>query len=994
MHQPATKNFIKNRFNSRGGFNLGSPISRVGRGSGDLRAVTSTIAIAAAISLGGLVSATGVAFAGSCVTVGAITTCSGPGAAGDSGYNIIFPGAGTVTTTPGFGLTNATGATWNDAFYIRGTGDLSFIDLNASVISGAGGGIDIANTGTGSLTVTSNGSIAGNGLGGIYAYSSATSTTATITVNNVTAAGGVGVWLSHNGTGNAVVSVNDVTATDKAILVQNNGAGSTTVTATGDVKGGGTGIAVTNGANTTGLVIDAGSGDVLGGDRGIYAINNGQGAATVTSTGTLTGGIDGLRIDGYGTDVTVSANDTKGSYSGIAVNNYGSGVTNITSTGQAVGGSFAGIYAVNQSTATDMTINAVDTTGYRGIFASNLGTGGTTVTSSGTAIGAVGAGLHAEAFGTFLTISANNTTGGQNGIYAEQHGTGLTTITSTGLAEGSTDGIRALTAGTAVSINNSGTVRNSSGASSDLAIFTNGSSGIINSGLITGTVTLSNLGNDVRNSGTWNTAGGTNEFGTLTTSNSVNNTGTIIAANNSTTSQNTVFRNVGTFNNGGLLTLGDQQAGDITTINGNYAGYGGTVVLDTQLGGDSSLTDRLVITGNATGSTTLAIRNAGGLGAQTNNGIEVVTVGGTSDADAFRLANAVSAGAFDYGLYLGGTDGNNANDWFLRSTNAINASSQTSLAYSQTLANYADATLGTLQQRTGNRFWSNGQSQVVGGLPGAGAWGRIGGQYFSADPVSGSAFTQSLGFIQGGYEGVVSDGGSGDLTLGGYVTVGTSRTDVDTTRDPVTGALRANGKITTTGYGIGGNLTWLGNDGFYADSVVQLTWYDSNLSNKAGGNDGGWSSTISQEVGKRFDLGSDWSIVPQAQLAWTYVDFDSFTDENGAAVSMGKGDSLKGRLGIRFENVSSWKSDAGTTERRQVYAITNLSYQFLNGVGVDVDGTSLTQDNKRLWGEIGAGGSYAWNDKASVFAEASYGHALASGNNYTAKGTVGFNYKW
>jgi len=1105
--------YVRPIFTSQFGLIVGDPALVKQRSSADLRAVTSTIAIAAALSLGGLMAAPGAAFAGSCTTAGGVTVCSGPGAAGDSGYDIIFAGPGTVTTTPGFGLTDATGATANDAFYIRSNGDLSFVDDNASVISGAGGGIDIANTGAGSLTVTSNGSIAGNSLGGIYASTAAAGTTATITTNNVTAAGGHGIWLSHYGAGDARISVNNATASGTGILVQNNGSGTTGITVTGDVTGtGDKGIHVQNGANTTGSEIDAGAGDVSGGTwgilvqnsgsgpveinstgtvtggfdgirvdqnggitsdltinvnnvsggsngiwipvngagaqgatnitvtgtatgdsnagvsvttggtstglnlnvnnasgggRGVHAVNNGVGAVEVISAGTLTGGIDGLRVDNSSasTDVTVTVNDTRGDdFSGVAVFNSGTGSTTITSTGEAFGGGagYAGIYAVNEGSTTDLTIDAVDTRGNgNGIFASNLGTGATTVISSGTASGgAAKAGIHAEAFGTGLTVTSNNATGGTDGIYTEYHGTGTTTITSTGLAEGGSAGIRALSAGTAISIANSGTVRNTSGGSADLAIYANGPSQITNTGLITGTVDLiSTLGNTVNNSGTWNTAGGYNWFGTLTTSNRLDNTDTIVAANDSTTSQHTVFNNVGTFNNGGLLTMGDQHAGDRTTIVGNYVGQGGTVVLDTALGDDSSLTDRLVISGNATGATTLAIRNAGGLGARTNDGIEVVTVGGTSETDAFRLASAVAAGAYDYNLNMGGVSG--ANNWYLRSTGLLNAEAQTTAVYAGALSNFAQATLGTLQQRTGNRIWSDGGSQATdlksadagSVIYGQGAWGRVAGLHSSYDPEEGSAYTQDIGFFQAGYEGVAHETLNGQLALGAYATMGRSRASVDVTRDSVTGAARSNGEITSNGYGLGINATWLGNAGLYADAIGQVTWYDSTLSSK-NDDSSGWASALSLEFGQRFDLETGWSVVPQAQLSWTHVDFSSFTDTQGNRVALDDGDSLLGRMGVRVENLTSWSGEDGGTRRMQLYGIANLNYELLGGTSVKIAETTVEQQDERLWGEVGAGATYAWNDQASVYGEASYGHALASGDNYTAKGTVGLRYQW
>jgi outer membrane autotransporter protein len=137
--------------------------------------------------------------------------------------------------------------------------------------------------------------------------------------------------------------------------------------------------------------------------------------------------------------------------------------------------------------------------------------------------------------------------------------------------------------------------------------------------------------------------------------------------------------------------------------------------------------------------------------------------------------------------------------------------------------------------------------------------------------------------------------------------------------------------------------------------------------------------------------------VPQAQLAWTHVDFNSFADINGARVSLGNGDSLKGRAGVRVDKLVSWKADDGSVRRLQLYGIANLTDEFLEGTKLDVASVSFTQQNKRLWGEVGLGGTYAWNDKWSVYGEASYATALSShagSDNYTVKSTVGLRYRW
>lgn len=136
-------------------------------------------------------------------------------------------------------------------------------------------------------------------------------------------------------------------------------------------------------------------------------------------------------------------------------------------------------------------------------------------------------------------------------------------------------------------------------------------------------------------------------------------------------------------NAGGVISMGDATtggsnaiAGDLLKIEGNYvgsshAGREAGLVIDTQLGGDASATDRLHVTGNTSGSTRVTVNNAGGVGAATVNGIEVIRVDGTSAAGSFTLTAPVQAGAYEYNLFQGqpssAADPVTNNDWYLRS---------------------------------------------------------------------------------------------------------------------------------------------------------------------------------------------------------------------------------------------------------------------------------------------------------------------------------------
>ncbi|MCM7591307.1 autotransporter outer membrane beta-barrel domain-containing protein [Enterobacter chuandaensis] len=111
-------------------------------------------------------------------------------------------------------------------------------------------------------------------------------------------------------------------------------------------------------------------------------------------------------------------------------------------------------------------------------------------------------------------------------------------------------------------------------------------------------------------------------------------------------------------------TVNFQHAGDAAwqtlTINEDYIGNGGKLVFNTVLFDDTSETDKLIVEGNTSGYTAVEVNNIGGTGAQTVEGIEIVSVGGNSEG-AFVKANRIVAGGYDYNVMQKGKN------WFLTS---------------------------------------------------------------------------------------------------------------------------------------------------------------------------------------------------------------------------------------------------------------------------------------------------------------------------------------
>ncbi|KAA9353283.1 autotransporter outer membrane beta-barrel domain-containing protein [Ochrobactrum quorumnocens] len=490
------------------------------------------------------------------------------------------------------------------------------------------------------------------------------------------------------------------------------------------------------------------------------------------------------------------------------------------------------------------------------------------------------------------------------------------------------------------------------------------------------------------------------------------------------------------------------------TVSGDFADSGGTLVLNTVLGGDASVTDRLVVNGNTSGAGQLKVVNAGGVGAPTIEGIKLVQVNGSSEATLTLTGNyvhegqqSVVGGAYAYKLYKNGVASPSDGDWYLRSqlknpgipTDPVDPGGPTDptepnypappvepapqrplyQAGASGYEAYPQALLGlnrvsTLQQRVGTRVWSGKGNRVIAqgadtaGAPyaspdeagsaigGNGVWGRIEGTYQKINPrlsTSDSAFDQNIFRMQAGLDTVLTQTASGTLIGGVTAHYTHGRTGTHSVHGDV--------EISTDGYGFGGNLTWYGENGLYLDGQGQVTWYRSDLHSLLANtgltrDNGGFGYALSVEGGQRIAIDPAWSVTPQAQLAYSSVDFDNFVDVFRAPILLERGDSLQGRLGMTLDYQSSWQNSQGTQDRAHIYGVANLYYEFLEGTKVAVAETSLSSRDERLWAGLGIGGSYSWNDdKYTIYGEGLLDTSLASfADSYSIKGQIGFRVKW
>lgn len=445
------------------------------------------------------------------------------------------------------------------------------------------------------------------------------------------------------------------------------------------------------------------------------------------------------------------------------------------------------------------------------------------------------------------------------------------------------------------------------------------------------------------------------------------------------------------------------------TVQGDYVGQGGTLALSAALAGDGSTTDSLVVRGSTSGQTTVQVANIGGAGAQTNEGIKLIDVQGASNGTfalkgdyVFEGDQAVVAGAYAYRLYKGGTttaDG----DWYLRSALKDGSGDPDGMPLYQPgvpvyeayagMLQQANA-LGTLFQRTGNRQWAD--DQVRDGMqPGEGLWVRVQGSDQTFKPeasTSGTNYDLSGSNSEVGADTVLAQGGEGTFVGSASLQYGHQSTSVR--------SAYGDGSINTRTYGVGGALTWYGDDGFYVDGQAHWMRFDSDLHSNAlarvladGNKATGYAFGV--EAGKRFWLSDAWTLTPQAQVSYGRTAFEGFNDAFDTRVSQADGKAGVARGGATIDYLRTRQGEAGAVTTH-LYAIANVYDHFKDRATSTVGGTDVTTRNGRWWAGVGVGGALDWaGGQYSVYGEVQGQRGLSDGgDSHGVSGTVGFRMRW
>ena len=453
--------------------------------------------------------------------------------------------------------------------------------------------------------------------------------------------------------------------------------------------------------------------------------------------------------------------------------------------------------------------------------------------------------------------------------------------------------------------------------------------------------------------------------------------------------------------------------GKTLTVKGNYVGNNGQLNIRTVLGDDKSATDRLIVEGNTSGSTTVYVKNAGGSGAATLNGIELITVNGDeSPADAFRQGDArIAAGAFEYQLKQQGKN------WYLTSYQSVNEEDNSSEGNSEStetptpvlrpeagsyVANLAAANtlfVMRLNDRAGETRYID---PVTEQERSSRLWLRqVGGH---------NAWRDSNGQLRTTSHRYVSQLGA-DLLTGGFtdsdswrlgVMAGYAR-DYNSTHSSVSD-YRSKGSV--RGYSAGLYATWFADDiskkGAYIDSWAQYSWFKNSVK----GDELAYESysakgaTVSLEAGYGFALNKSfgleaakytWIFQPQAQAIWMGVDHNAHTEANGSRIENDANNNIQTRLGFRTFIRTQEKNSGPHGDDFEPFVEMNWIHNSKD-FAVSMNGVKVEQDGARNLGEIKLGVNGNLNSAASVWGNV--GVQLGdNGYNDTAM-MVGLKYKF
>ncbi|MBY4839989.1 autotransporter outer membrane beta-barrel domain-containing protein [Pantoea sp. DY-5] len=422
-----------------------------------------------------------------------------------------------------------------------------------------------------------------------------------------------------------------------------------------------------------------------------------------------------------------------------------------------------------------------------------------------------------------------------------------------------------------------------------------------------------------------------------------------------------------------------------------------TIDFKTHLMDDHSETDHLHITGDYTGNSNVVVQNAGGTGAQTIDGIELIRVDGNVNG-TFTQQGRIVAGAYDYHLVQ------DANKWVLESnsnnvapgnpgSNPVNPGDPDNgsgtpgddtgrpgsgsgnagdvgkpvkgypitrpeaASYAANLAAANTLFTTSLDDRLGETHYidADGNEQVTS------LWLRNAGGHTRFHDSSGQLKTTGNRYVMqlGGDIAQWSSNGSNRFNLGvmgGYANAQSN------TQSSVTG-YASKGQV--HGYSTGIYATWMQDNaektGAYVDSWALYNWFDNSVKGDGIAEESYKSRgiTASVEAGYSFKVAemserSSVYLQPKAQTTWMGVKAKDHQEQNGTRV-VGEGDNnLQTRLGVRAYIKGHNAIDDGKNRTFEPFIEANWVHN-TETFGSSMNGISVQQAGARNLGEVKVG---------------------------------------
>ncbi|HGW0973727.1 TPA: autotransporter outer membrane beta-barrel domain-containing protein [Escherichia coli] len=421
--------------------------------------------------------------------------------------------------------------------------------------------------------------------------------------------------------------------------------------------------------------------------------------------------------------------------------------------------------------------------------------------------------------------------------------------------------------------------------------------------------------------------------------------------------------------NGNLVISGPdatRNVGNVVTVTGDYRGNNGNIEFNTVLAGDDSATDKLIVQGNTSGKTFVTVNKAGGSGAQTLNGIELIHVDGQSDGE-FTQTGRIAAGAYDYTLGRG--TGVNSGNWYLTSgkNSPIPDSHNNDLrpeagTYTANLVAANTMFVTRLHERLGQMQYTD---VITGEQKNTSMWMRHEGGHNRWHDASGQLKTQSNRYVVqlGGDIAQWGWGKTDRWHLGVMAGYGNDHSSTDAART----GYRSKGSV--NGYSTGLYATWYADDethkGAYLDTWAQYGWFNNYV--KGDGLQGeSWKSkglTASLETGYTWKAGefsgsqgslNEWYIQPQAQIVWMGVKADKHRENNGTRIESTGDDNVRTRLGVKTWIKGHNKMDDGKSREFSPFVEVNWLHN-TRDFGTRMNGVTVHQDGARNIGEVKTG---------------------------------------